>query len=131
MVLHDWLKSGPVSVGDKKDCSDSQSNLLQPHQQVKNETAHRPDNGSASYDPDAYMLCLRILRNLGYKVQKKQIRAMENIPKALSIESTEKLARIFAEAIRPGVVPFLRALDGFDVSRKVIFRMGIIVIDFG
>ena len=81
MVLHDWLKSGPVSFGDNNGCSDSQSNLLQPHQQVKNETAHRPDNGSASYDPDAYMLCLRILRNLSYKVQKKQIRAMENIQK--------------------------------------------------
>jgi hypothetical protein len=77
------------------------------------------------------MLCLRILRNLSYKVQKKQIRAMENIQKTLSIESTEKLARIIAEAIRPGVVPFLRAVNGFDVSRKVVFRMGIIVIDFG
>ena len=55
---------------------------------------------------------------------------MENIQKALSNESIEKLARTIAQAIRPGVVPLLKAVSEFDASRKVILCMEITVIDF-
>lgn len=74
-----------------------------------------------SYDTDTFQLCFRILSQLKHKILNSQIRAAELIRQYLQATSIKDLAQQIAEAVRPGVVPFLRMSNQFELSKKVHF----------
>jgi hypothetical protein len=120
--LHDLLKSGPVSVGDEMSTQSHHPDSSHSDQQVTTMPTPDLDKENASYDLDAFDLCLEVLYNLSRKVQKRQVRAMESVREYLITESIEKIAKNIAQAIRPGIVSLLKNADKLELPRKVDIR---------
>jgi hypothetical protein len=120
--LDDWLKDGPTSETERTDIQPHHLGRLHLHPRGATQPTSNSGKKDASCNPEVFAVCLQILRSLKHMVQKRRIRAMESVRKYLIAESTKKLAKRIAKAVRPGVVPLLKHETQRELSRKAVLQ---------